>query len=148
RIDGIAMERGDGQRPSHLLKLLDNLYRWLAEPGIAQGFGGYERTNANAIHMPTYDADALNKAAQDDSVVAGSWASPESDPLVTGPVRPMKILVGARSDLSDGQGSVAQWAAAARAAGYDVVCFTERLEHIDHARWDDYVASCHEHSGP
>ena len=44
RIDGIAMEHGDGKTPSDLYRLLSQLYGWLAEPARAAGFGGYERS--------------------------------------------------------------------------------------------------------
>jgi hypothetical protein len=41
RIDGIAMKSGDGTTPSDLGRLLDNLYRWLADPGLKAGLDPY-----------------------------------------------------------------------------------------------------------
>jgi lysophospholipase L1-like esterase len=76
-----------------------------------------------------------------EQVILGDvWA--DRDPLCTGTVRPMKILVGARSAISSGSGSVADWAKAAKTAGYDAVCFTETYEDLKQDQWDAYVAEC------
>jgi hypothetical protein len=58
----------------------------------------------------------------------------------------MKILVGARSAVSDGHGSVSDWAAAAKHARVDVLCFTETFEHLKHDQWDRYVDQCRRQS--
>lgn len=139
RIDGIAMEYGDGETPSDLHRLLDNLYRWLAEPALALGRPGLDPEQPIAPGPNPY-------AELDNSFyLADRWNA--DDPLVTGPVRPVRILVGARSAISSGEGDPVEWAEAARAAGYDVICFTETLEDIDPAAWADYVAACDAASG-
>ena len=132
RVDGIAMEKGDGQTPSDLGRVLDRLYRWLAAPSVAAGMGGVAPDQRQTLPEPDTTWDARH--------VSDVWAA--DDPLTAGPVRPMRVLVGARSALSDGAGTPAEWAAAAVAAGYDVVCFTEALEQLKADQWGAYVAAC------
>jgi hypothetical protein len=135
RIDGIAMEKGDGKTPSDLHRLLDNLFRWLADGSLAAGMGGY----AGAV-KPGDPAPY-----KDDLILADTPV--EKDPLTQGPVRPMRILVGAHSAMSDGAGDPAAWAKAAKTAGYDVVCFSEALEATDITRWPAFVDACAKASG-
>jgi len=139
RIDGIAMEHGDGETPSDLHRLLDNLYRWLAESALSRGRAGSDPEHPIAL-------DASPYAGLDNSFyLSNRWN--DDDPLVTTPVHPKRILVGARSAISSGKGSPSDWAHAARAAGYDVICFTETLEDIDPDAWANYVAACEAASG-
>ena len=136
RVAGIPMTEGDGTTKSDLHILLDNTYRWLAAPGIAVGMGGYSpEAGVQAGALPDEN---------DHLYLSDRWA--EDDPLVLGPVRPMRVLVGARSAMSSGSGSVQDWAAAAKAAGYDVVCFTETFEDLKHDQWEQYVKDCRAHS--
>lgn len=133
RVDGIAMEKGDGATPSDLHLVLNNLYRWLAQPSAAAGHGGGE---AAGTKLAPADTSKGNEYYLSDRPAA-------EDPLMTGaPIRPMKILVGARSAIGGGEGTPADWARAAKAAGYDAVCFTEALESVALAQWPDYVAAC------
>ncbi len=136
RVDGICMTEGDGKTKSDLHLLLDNTYRWLAEPSLKAGMGGYDA--AKGIALAPVDH------SKDQTFLSGVWA--DKDPMVTGPVRPMKILVGARGAISSGKGSVADWAGAAKKAGYDVICFTEPFEHFKVGQWDAYVADCVKYS--
>jgi hypothetical protein len=132
RVDGIAMDKGDGTTPSDLHRLLDNLYRWLAQGSLAAGMGGFDSEKG----VQLAEAAGIDK----ETILADVWA--EGDPATQGPVRPMRILVGAHSAMSDGAGTPAEWAQAAKAAGYDVVCFTEALDRTDIADWPRFVAAC------
>ena len=138
RIDGIAMEKGDGTTPSDLHLLLDNLYRWLSMPATASGMGGGKAGGLLAAPNPY--------AGKPECTLADRWA--KDDPMITGPIRPHRILVGARSAMSDGKGSPAEWAKAAKEAGYDVVCFTEAFESVKREQWQAYVQACAAASGP
>lgn len=132
-VDGIAMEKGDGSVKSDLISILDGTYRWLAQPSIKAGLGAYSPDKA--IALPPADLSKNSSYFLADRPTA-------EDPRVTGSVRPMKILVGAHSVYGGGSGAPAEWASAAKAVGYDVVCFTEDLEKLDHAKWAEYVAAC------
>ena len=134
--DGYLLEKGDGETPSDLGKLLVNLYGWLSEPALGKGFGGYAADDTGARLAEIPDVPVAN--------VGAVWA--EHDPLVRGPVRPMKILVGARSAASDGKGIPAEWAQAAKAAGIDVIAFTERYEATSDDAYRRFVEECEAHS--
>jgi len=94
--------------------------------------GGYDE--AKGIKLPPEDH------SKDNTYLSDVWA--DEDPMCTGEIRPMKILGGARSAFSSGQGTLQQWAEAAKKAGYDVVCFTETFEHIKQDQWKAYVEQC------
>jgi len=139
KVAGVVMSEGDGQTQSDWHILLDNAYRWLAEPAVAAGMGGFNAETG--ITLPPEDRQ------WDNMYLSDVWPITGGDPMVNKDnVRPMKILVGARSALSDGAGSVEQWAVAAKAAGVDLVCFTERFEALKHDQWDQYVADCEKFS--
>jgi len=129
--DGRLMETGDGKTPSDLAKLMTNLYRWLSGPGAKLGFGAYD---AEKGIKPTPIPEPVPKSTSE------AWA--HEDPMTTGPVRPMKILVGARTAASDGKGSVADYARAAKEAGYDLVCFTETFEKLTDDGYRALVDDC------
>ena len=65
-----------------------------------------------------------------------------TDPLVTGELQYFKALIGARTKLSDGSGTVADYAAAAKKAGYVLVVFTETFEKLSRPAWDELVVQC------
>ena len=117
--------------PSDMLKLTDNLYRWLSEPGAKVGLGGYDAEKG--IKAPPIPKPSVANVSE-------VWA--DKDPMCTGKVRPMKVLVGARTSYSDGKGSVAEYADAARKAGYDLICFTETFEHLTDDKYRKLVADC------
>ncbi len=133
--DGKLMEKGFDGAPSDMAKLLDNLYRWLSVPGVKLGFGGY-------------DANAGLKLAEIPKQPVGNvsevWA--DKDPMNTGKVRPMKILVGARSEHGGGRGSVEEYAQAAGKAGVDVIAFTDRFEDSDEINYGKFVEECKKYS--
>ncbi len=132
RVDGIPMTEGDGKTKSDLHLLLENTYQWLAESSVKAGMGGYDA--AKGIFPAKEDH------LKDETFLSDVWAN--RDPMVTGVVHPVKILVGARSAVSNGTGSVEEWAKAAKQAGYDVVCFTETFEYFKQEQWNQYVADC------
>ncbi len=62
-----------------------------------------------------------------------------------------KGIIGARTKLTGGKGSVAEYAAAARAAKLDFIAFTERVEDlsaISKETWDKFRKECQDASGP
>jgi hypothetical protein len=138
KFDGVAMSAGDGKTPSDLHILLDNAYRWLAEPSLKTGMGGYDPQSGIKL--------AKEDHSFDETFISDYWPITGKDPLATGPVRPMRVLVGARSAVSDGEATAAQWARAAKGAGYDVVCFTQKFEQLKHEQWEEFAADCREHS--
>ncbi|HEY3331540.1 MAG TPA: hypothetical protein VGK19_16030 [Capsulimonadaceae bacterium] len=126
RIDGVMMEKGDGVNPSHGRKLLGGMLRWLADGARAQGMGGYTEASYTALKAP-------------DKVPAPGWlySWKQGDGNTW-----FKLLIGARSSFSDGKGTIAEYATAAKAAGVSMLYMTETFEKFDPARWDEYRAAC------
>jgi hypothetical protein len=129
--DGRLMEKGFDGVPGDTAKLLDNIYRWLAAPGGRLSFGGYDEKTG--IVLPEIPIQPLSNISE-------VWA--DKDPMNTGTVRPMKILVGARTVNGGGKGSVKEYANAARMAGVDVVAFTETYEKSTDNGYKIFVEEC------
>ena len=134
--------KGDGTVPSDTGKLLSAMYRWLAGESGSKGFGGYHtgeplatlpvmRHEIEKTFTPVLDFDTLQMPPSWKhtavAVKVGNDAFwPEAaDPRVPGAVQYFKALIGVHTALSDGKGSVADFAAAAQQAGYCCVAFTE-----------------------
>jgi len=131
--NGNLMKNGYKGIPSDLEKLLDNTYVWLGVPGEKLGFG-ISAPKVALLPIPTQPVHN----------VAEVWA--DKDPMITGPVRPIKILIGVHTSYSDGKGSVAEFAEAGKKAGYDVIAFTESYEKMNDAKFAQFVAECKKHS--
>jgi hypothetical protein len=163
-LQGIAYERGDGKTPSDWGILLDNLLRWAAEASAKAGMGGQPEAWATRLKPrslpdePIPDFAVVNWKTVE---LPPTWAhhapnifywrgSPFydeiPDPLVTGPQQMNKLLIGPRTRYSDGRGSIAQWARAAKAAGYRAVVFAERFENLRAEDWPRIMADCERNS--
>ncbi|OPZ85477.1 MAG: hypothetical protein BWY76_01396 [bacterium ADurb.Bin429] len=158
-IDGIILNRGDGQVPSDTGMLVSRLYAWLAGNSAAAGLGGY-RTGApiakGSLPLCEEEMNFSPVLDFDNLKMPPSWRHrgalvrtddnqyyPEvSDPLVTGELRYFKALIGARTKLSDGRGTVADYAKAAKKAGYALIVFTETFGKLTLAEWKSLVAQC------
>ena len=127
-ISGIFLEKGDGKEASDGLRFLVNTIRWLSESSRAAGFGGYT-------------PEKLAQARPPESAKLPSWLSGWNEQ--NGAI-PIKTLIGARSAFSDGTGTVAEFAAAARKAGCGILVMTETFERMDPKSWDPFVAACRE----
>jgi hypothetical protein len=159
-IDGMILRNGDGKVPSDTGKLVQHLYRWLGEPALARGFGGY-RTGDPVEKVPvppSPDIVNFNPYFDPDSEVhmPPSWRhTPEiterdgdkfgvqiSDPIITGPLRMFKGLIGIHSAASDGKGSVRQYKAAAKKAGYRIIVFAENFAALTPAKYAKLIDDC------
>ncbi|MFH1571802.1 MAG: hypothetical protein ABIL09_27680, partial [Gemmatimonadota bacterium] len=154
-IDGIFLQKGDGRTPSDGQQLLRGLFRWLAEPGVAAGLGG---PLPPSPPVPAPAASSLTRVIDwNAATMPPTWRhrpipvrlegttyyDEQPDITITGPLRHYRALIGARSAYSDGAGTVAEYAAAAREAGYSVLAFTERFEELGGAdAWQALVTDC------
>ncbi len=121
----ISEEVGDaeGGHPSDSLKMTINALRWLAEPARrSAGFGTWEPEPYRPVEYPA----------------SVEWDSAE----FTAPTPGVRGLVGAHTDYTDGSGSVADYAAAARAAGLAFVVFTDPLEMLTEGEFAALRADC------
>ncbi len=162
-IDGIILKKGDGTVPSDTGALVSRLYAWLAGDSAAAGFGGYQTGDPIQTDPPllTEEEKQFKPVLDfDGNVFPPSWRHrgalvrtadnqyyPEvSDPLLTGPLHFYKALIGARTKLSDGKGTVADYAKQAKKAGYALIVFTETFEKLTFAEWRELVAQCAKYS--
>lgn len=125
-IDGIFLEKGDEKGSSDGWRLLLNMFKWLAEAGQRAGFGGYS-------------PEKLAKIPQPESATVPPWLSGWRE---ENGAKPFKVLIGARSSFSDGKGSIAECAEAAKRAGYSILVMTETFEHFDPKLWSKFLEEC------
>ncbi len=163
-LRGIAFERGDVKTPSDWGVLFDNLLRWAAEASTRAGLGGRPEPWATKLKPRSLPDEPIPDFAVVDwkkVELPPTWAhhapnivywrgSPFydeiPDPLVTKPQEMNKLLVGPRTRYSEGRGSIAQWAKAARAAGYRAIVFAERFEKLRAEDWPNIIADCERNS--
>jgi hypothetical protein len=127
--DGVSLAKGNGAIASDWEKLLTNTYRWLAEPSLASGaVGGFV-----AQAGPDSAAQAL-QAALRVGFDRAKFGPPTGNHY--------KGLIGARTAYSVGQGTVAEYVTAAKAAGYSWIVFTETYEKMTEDKWNRLVADC------
>lgn len=125
------LSAGAGGKPSDWLRVFANVFRWLAEPSLKEGKGGAatpETLLNPPIHVwPTqpprdWTKQAAIKDIRDQAQTPG--------------------LIGARTALSAGSGSVADYVAAAKAAGLRFIVFLEDSLRMDQGKWDKLVEAC------
>ncbi len=128
-----AMLRYDlGKRKSDWLRVFANTFAWLSEPSLKAGMGGAKTPDA-ILNPPVVVWDVPQEVDLDASL----------QPLAEDPDRPQHAgLVGARTALSGGSGSVADFAAAAKAADLSFLVFLEDSLKLDQAGWDELVKAC------
>jgi len=128
----IAMEKGDGVRPSGMRRLYENAIRWLA-------------THARA-------AKALGQG--DLKPLESGWEKPRvfdwtRDHFGSGQcTNPARGVIGAHSTLSDGRATPQAMIAKAKALGLQWLAFTERLERFSPAKWAELRNICKRASTP
>ncbi|HEY3397646.1 MAG TPA: hypothetical protein VGM19_08310, partial [Armatimonadota bacterium] len=131
RLDGVFMEKGDGKIPSQGRVLLANTLRWLAASSRAHGFGGYTANGYAKLQAPPPGV-VPNWIGQNGNMGwsenrGGTWR---------------QVLIGARTAYSDGAGTVAEYAAAARKQGLTILGITETMEKFDPANWTKFKEDC------
>ncbi len=162
-VDGIILQKGDGAVPSDTGAVVTRMYRWLAGNPTADRHGGYQTGDpiGKAELPPSDDEKNFTRVLDfDNLVMPRAWRHrlgtirvddkdyrvEVNDPFITGEIRYFKALVGAHSVHSDGQGSVADYAAEAQKAGYSLLVFTENFEKLSRDGWQQLVAQCAENS--
>jgi hypothetical protein len=151
-IDGIVLHGEKEGRASDFGELLDRCYCYLAASSTAAGFGGKEVPLPPQPPAPEVKAVIDWRAAVPPPtwrhrvipvwVEKGAYYDEHPDPALVGDLKFFKALVGARTALSDGAGSVSEYRKAAMEAGYSVIAFCERFEDMDRQEWDSLLADC------
>lgn len=122
----IALEKGDGLRPSGLRTLYENALRWLAARALASDQVGrgvlkplensWEQAQVFDWNQDVFGADLCTK--------------------------PARGVIGLHSTLSDGKASPEALIAQARTLGLQWIAFTERLEDFSPTKWEQLRKIC------
>lgn len=122
---------GAAGQPSDWLKVTANTLRWLAEPSLKAGLGG-ATTPETVLNPP---GDIWQPHPLSDWSTATPVSALPDQAQVTG-------LIGARTALSSGKGTVADYVDAAKKAGLQYIVFLEDTLKMDQAAWDQLVMEC------
>lgn len=114
------LSRGLGGKASDYGRLLENTYRWLAEPSLKSGELGGHVTDSNRVREPQLRDGAMRQFA--DRFYGEEELNYRRPPVEGGIFRG---LIGAQTSLSGGSGSVADFAKAAADAKLDYLVFLE-----------------------
>ena len=127
--DGIILDGKAGEYSSQGLILLKNLLKYLTQTSLASGqLGGFEPSSVPPEKLaPPKEREAIN------------WNDIR---IGEGIANVHKILIGARTAYSSGQGTVADYAAEAKKHGYQAVIFTEDLEAMSPEKWTALKTEC------
>ncbi|MFC1805774.1 hypothetical protein ACFL09_02200 [Planctomycetota bacterium] len=130
------LTKGTGGKPSDWLRVCANAFRWLAEPSMKAGTGG-ATTPAELLDPPVKVWPTLPPR---DWTKHKAVAEEPDQPQAAG-------LIGARTALSSGNGTVADYAKAAQAAGLQFIVFLEDSLKMNAAAWQKLVEACAAASG-
>ncbi len=121
-FDRQVLTAGCGDRPSDFGRLLENIYRWLAEPALAAGQPGGYVTPPDRFLPPNAHPQVKYQYAER-TWPPTTWQAAAAEP----PAHPRLLsgLIGAKTTYSSGTSTVAQYAAAAAAAGLDFLVFLD-----------------------
>lgn len=134
-VEDIYFTRGGDGVPSDGLRLLEQTLSYIADPSrrdAGAGFGGY-------INQPDRKRPQIPKPIVWKASTVGEEAPG---------ARWFKGIIGARTALTGGSGTVAEYAAAARAAKLDFIAFMEDFSRLTEAKWEKFRTECRAASGP
>jgi hypothetical protein len=127
--DGALWDKGFNGKPSDFGRLFVNTIHWLGAPSAKSGaLGGYVQDPLQLVHPH------LRKTPAESLIYQYQVPTPPAQ-VYTG-------LIGARTSYSGGQGTVAQYAAAAKGAGLTFVIFLEDFSQLKEADYRKLEADC------
>lgn len=138
-----VLDRGLKGKPSDFGRLLQNLFHWLAEPSLNGTVLGGHTTPPERLQppndMPTVRRDYAERAWPYDPAKLGRVEIPAT-------LKTYRGLIGARSALSSGTGTVAEFATAARESGLDFLVFLEDFAKLTPESFAKLKAECRQNS--
>jgi hypothetical protein len=134
-----VLDRGLNGKPGDFGRLLQNTYRWLAEPSLGSGAPGGYTTPADRLDPP----NARESVKKDFRETKVGYDPARLDTVeIPAQKKLYRGLIGAKSALSSGTGTVAGFAAAARKAGLDFLVFMEDFDRLTPAKFEQLKADC------
>lgn len=132
---GVILEKGALGKPSHFRRLLSNTVKWLSEPSLESGkLGGYVQ-DLSRVDEPVAGPSTLMPPnnAQMEEWLKASYVNPLSV---------WRGIIGARTQLSGGHGTVADYAVAAKKVGLQYIVFLETFENMTPEKLEALKAQC------
>lgn len=126
------LSRGAGGKASYWIGVLANTFRWLAQPSRKRGYGG-AKTPKRILQPVKVWKD--HPKIEWKRVPYGNFPPMSDQPQLVG-------VVGARSSLSSGKGTVEEFAKYAKEAGLDFIVFLEDALKMDEGKFGKLVAEC------
>lgn len=130
-LQGVALDRGLGGKPSGGYRLVLNALRWLSKPSMDTGRLGGAQTAPSQIKNPHKPKPAKPHA----------WA-PIEKIVVPRNEKSWPGVIGARSAFSGGQGSAADWVAKAKSLGMAYLVFLEKFDELDRDQFRELRDQC------
>jgi len=139
--DRHILTKGWNGVPSDFQKLLDNTYRWLAEPSLGgDAIGGYRQDSQSLL--PTNLQDKVREDYREQIPNPKQYvAQAESRNVVKG-------IYGPKSNYGGGSGTVEQWAKSARDAGLGFIVFMDEFAKLTPATLKNLQEDCRKFSAP
>lgn len=153
-IKGSVLHGEKDGRKSDFGELLDRTYRFLAANSAKHGIGTGMTELPPQPEKPPFKT-VIDWHTQEPPPTWQHRVFPDHanrvyderpDPLVQGELQYFKALIGPRTILSSGKGTVKAWREAAIRAGYSVIFFCETFEDTDKETWDYFVQNCKDNS--
>jgi len=137
--DRHILTKGWNGVPSDFQKLLDNTYRWLAEPSLGgDAIGGY-RQDSQSLLPPNHQDKVRKEFAEQIPDPEQYVAQAESRNVVKG-------IYGPKSNYGGGSGTVEQWAKSARDAGLGFIVFMDEFAKLTPATLKNLQEECRKFS--
>ncbi len=138
-FDRQVLTRGFGSKPSDFGRLLENIWRWLAEPSLKhKSVGGYVTSRETLVApnlLPAARRPYEYGQAYWQAKLAQWHQPPRFAPVFRG-------LIGAKTAYSSGSGTVAQYAQAAKKADLQFIVFLEDFDQLTREKWARLKADC------
>ncbi|MBI4025415.1 MAG: hypothetical protein HY360_10580 [Verrucomicrobia bacterium] len=141
--DRQILSKGVGNKPSDFGRLIENAFRWLAEPSLQnKAVGGYV-TKEETLIAPNRREEARKQFDYtfhyyEDEVM--QWhRPPKYAPLFRG-------IIGAKTAYSSGQGAVKDFAEAAKKVGVQFIVFLEDFDKLTPEKFAQLKEDCKKYS--
>ena len=142
-----VLERGVKGRPSDFGRLLENTFRWLAEPSLQTGALGGHVTSAERL-LPPNAREEVKREYKGYEERYWPYDPKELDKYeLPAGLKLYRGLLGVKSSYSSGTGTVEDYARTARELGLNFLVFMEDFSRLTPDRFEQLKADCLKHSG-
>ncbi|RMG77084.1 MAG: hypothetical protein D6707_11605, partial [Bacteroidetes bacterium] len=141
-FDSQVLTKGYDGRPSDFLKLLVNTLRWLAKPSWEQGTPGGYVTLPEKLLAPNEQPKVLKQYRE--RFYKYTFAQLNTIPKKN--TRLYRGVMGIKTALSSGKGSVKDYAETAKQLGIDFLIFIEDFDKLTSSEFTELKSQCKQYS--